>query len=77
MAAKKDNEPVLDAEALAAENAALKEQLASAESRVVDAAFTPDDAQLVESKIGAGLSREQAIEVVKAQKAHDAALAKK
>lgn len=64
-----------DAAALAAENAELKKQLAQAEARAGDGGFSAEDQQLVELKVAAGLPRDQAIEVVKAQKAHDARLA--
>lgn len=70
-----------------AENvASLKEKLAAAEARAAAAesviargaavALTADDAALIEAKVAVGLTREQAVEVVKAQKAHDARLAK-
>lgn len=70
-----------------AENvASLKEKLAAAEARAAAAesaiargaavALTSDDAALIEAKVAVGLTREQAVEVVKAQKAHDVRLAK-
>ncbi len=64
-----------DAAALAAENEKLKAELAATKAKVADGTFTAEDSQLVELKVAAGLPREQAIEVVKQQKAHDRALA--
>lgn len=58
-------------EAAEARIAQLEAQKGSAES------LTADDAQLVKAKIAAGLSKDQAIEVVKRQKAHDKKLAAK
>lgn len=67
----------LDPEALAAENAALKEQLASAQQLADTGGFSAEDLELVRYKTEAGLTPDQAREVVRAQKLHDAKLAAK
>jgi hypothetical protein len=77
MANEKDKKPDLDAEVLAAENAALKQQLAEATQLADTGGFTKDDLELVAHKVAAGLSPEQAKEVVRNQKRHDASLTKK
>ena len=55
------------------ENEGLKAALKSVSGRV---ALSKEDEALVNAKVFAGLSRPDAIEVVMAQKAHDAKLAK-
>lgn len=71
--AKKTDET--NPEANAEEIEKLKTELAAAKAQVADGTFTAEDQKLVELKVAAGLPREQAIEVVKAQKAHDRRLA--
>lgn len=70
----KDTPSTEDEKDLAAENEQLKAQLADAEARLAQETISPADELLIKAKIGAGLSREQAVAVVKAQKAHDLAL---
>src|SRR4051812_15722712 len=62
-----------DAEALAKENAELREQLAAVKK---PGALTPDQEKIVREKVRAGLTREQAISVLQAQQEWDAELAR-
>lgn len=62
--------------ALEAENAALKEQLAQASQLASAGGLRKAELELVQLKVTAGLSPEQAREVVINQKRHDAILAK-
>lgn len=73
MAAKtKEEENALTIEELAAKNAELEARLAKAEA----GALTEADSKMIAAKAAAGLTPDQAAEVVRNQKRHDAALAK-
>lgn len=73
MAAKsKDEETTLTIEELAAKNAELEARLAKAEA----GALTDADSGIIAAKVAAGLTPDQAAEVVRNQKRHDAGLAK-
>jgi hypothetical protein len=62
-------DPTYDLDALAKENAELREQLAAVKK---PGALTPDQEKIVREKVRAGLTREQAIAVLQAQQEWDA-----
>jgi|GEM_PF-2742454 len=73
----KGNGSTDELDALKAKNAALEADLAAAHKSAESGGLSADDLALVAAKVEAGLTPEQAKAVVRNQKAHDAALAKK
>ena len=70
-------EPSFELENLRRENAELREaNKALAESRKVAGGLTPDQEKFVKERMAVGLTREQALEVLRSQEAWDKELAK-